>query len=178
VNRNRDRGIRAENEACRLLESLLGYPSDTIVRRKNEGIAEDIGDLWGVPDTCIQVSAVRNNPTAIADRARTKLVDCAQQQARRDLTHGVVLLRIDGCGARPTIWRALCTLDQLFALHNGRLGVYERSSELTQGDAIKGWHSPDSERDGWLHVASRRCVATVNTWADNWLHAMYPRTVA
>ena len=44
-NPQRDAGIRAENEACRLLEAALQLPEGTVRRRKNEGIHEDIGDL-------------------------------------------------------------------------------------------------------------------------------------
>ena len=65
----RDRGIRAEREACALLTELTGF---TVMRMANQGIRQDIGDLIGLPDTTIQVSAVPRQPTRTARMAREK----------------------------------------------------------------------------------------------------------
>lgn len=93
MNPQRDRGIRAEREACVMLSGLLDLD---VRRRANEGIRDDISDLIGLPDTAIQVSACKRNDTAIAARARTKVSDCGLQQARLQAAHGVTLLRING----------------------------------------------------------------------------------
>ena len=63
-NPQRDAGIRAENEACRLLEAALELPEGTVRRRKNEGIHEDIGDLIGIPNTTIQVTRIAKQSLA------------------------------------------------------------------------------------------------------------------
>lgn len=93
MNPHNDRGKRAEREAVKLLCDLTGHPVD---RRRNAGIRLDVGDLIGLPDTAIQVSACQRNDTAIAARARTKVIDCGLQQARLGAAHGVTLLRING----------------------------------------------------------------------------------
>jgi hypothetical protein len=161
VNPARDRGIRTEREACALLVELTGH---NVRRRANEGIREDIGDLIGLPDTTIQVSRVPDNPTAINDRARCKLADLALQQQRAGTRHGVVLLRIDGAGRRPGVWRALVNDGGTKALGDGGRLVFGWHNP-------KGWiirHAPDIQTGGWHQVAEGRYVATVETWVADW----------
>lgn len=68
------KGDRAELEAARILADLTGFD----VRRKlGAGRAEDTGDLWGIPDTVVQVRNYRDIATAV----RTARDD-ADQQAR------------------------------------------------------------------------------------------------
>ena len=168
MNPQRDRGIRAEREACVLLGGLLGLD---VHRRKNEGIPEDIGDLIGVPDTAIQISAVPCRHLAVAQRARTKIVDCAIQQARLGARHGVVLMRIDGNNQRPPAWRALVDVDQFAALDAGSVIPNPRT---TLGQII-------IEADRWeLASFYSNCiiVCSLATWAATWnaLHATEVRT--
>lgn len=149
------RGKATEREACRLLTELTGW---TVRRRASEGIREDIGDLIGVPDTTIQVSAVRPLPAAIWERARTKIADCAAQQQRHGMTHGVVLLRIDGKGGAPA-WRALCSAAQIEALDVHRIDC---EPEVTPGSVIRWapyWAHP------WVLVGAGIYVTSVDRWA-------------
>ena len=52
VNRNKLKGDRAEREAALLVSELLGVPAR---RALGAGRADDVGDVWGVPDTVLQV---------------------------------------------------------------------------------------------------------------------------
>jgi hypothetical protein len=171
MNPQRDRGIRTEREACALLVELTGH---NVRRRANEGIREDIGDLIGLPDTTIQVSRVPDQPAAINNRARTKLADLALQQQRAATRHGVVLLRIDGAGARPGVWRALVDSEGLDRLHGQVAHI-----ECVAWPPSSGWvirHAPDMLTGGWheIGVGNRvtgRYVATIETWAADYLAA-------
>jgi hypothetical protein len=160
MNPARDRGIRTEREACALLVELTGH---NVRRRANEGIREDIGDLIGLPDTTIQVSRVPDNPTAINDRARCKLADLALQQQRAGTRHGVVLLRIDGAGRRPGVWRALANANGV-GLIDGL--VHDGQMAGSQGWIIR--HAPDQVTGGWHYATANRFVATVETWVADW----------
>lgn len=174
-NPQRDAGIRAENEACRLLEAALELPEGTVRRRKNEGIHEDIGDLIGIPNTAIQVTRIGakgwNNYGRIAQRARTKAADCEQQQARRNARHGVVLLRLDGNSHRPAVWRAIITNPQLHALQAGwdtcSLITYQ-----TQGAVIRDFGGVKPERT-WLCSPGvlTLWISTLEGWARSWWRA-------
>ena len=159
MNPQRDRGIRAEREACTLLAGLLGLD---VKRRANEGIREDISDLIGLPDTAIQVSACQRNDTAIAARARTKVIDCGTQQARLGARHGVTLLRVDGSGSRPAIWRALLSFEQVDELRRG--DVISTNPRNTIGNVIRtctGWELASFKLPGIV-------CAPVETWAAQW----------
>lgn len=161
MNPQRDRGIRAEREACVLLSAALDLD---VRRRANEGIREDIGDLVGVPDTTIQVSAVPDDPTKIGARAQQKAAGCAVQQARAGTTHGVVLLRIDGGH-----WRAVCSGDQLEAL--GWAGL-PAPSGMRPGLIVR-W-APMFAAGTWTlsHPAASAgglFAAGLDGWADCWL---------
>ena len=47
-----DRGKRGEREVCALVEDLLGYKC----RRSQAGHPEDLGDVFGLPGTTLQVA--------------------------------------------------------------------------------------------------------------------------
>lgn len=68
------KGSRAELEAAALLSDLLGID---VKRALGAGRAEDVGDLFGIPDTVIQVKNYKNVSVAVS-AAR----DGAEQQAR------------------------------------------------------------------------------------------------
>ena len=157
MNPQRERGMRAEREACALLSRALHID---VRRMANQGIREDIGDLIGVPDTTIQVSAVPDSPTKIHDRATRKTVDVEKQRARAGVTHAVVLLRIDGGH-----WRAVCTTPQLH-----RLGVDLADAAVFKDPPAPGvtirWAPMFSCRD-WS-LAGGLWVATIDGWARTW----------
>lgn len=175
-NPQRDAGIRAENEACRLLEAALELPEGTVRRRKNEGIHEDIGDLIGIPNTTIQVTRIGakgwNNYGRIAQRARTKAADCEQQQARRNARHGVVLLRLDGNSHRPAIWRAIITTPQLHALH-ASWDICTWAISPTQGAIVRDLTGDQPPERTWLAAPGPRnlWVSTLEGWARSWWRA-------
>ena len=154
----RDRGMRAEREACALLTELTGF---TVQRMANQGIRQDIGDLIGLPDTTIQVSAVPRDPKAIAARTRLKLAGLEAQQRNAGTRHGVVILRIDGNNQTPPAWRAVIT-----ETHLQRLGLTSWGipyPDTTIGDAILN-------ADGWAHLPAGygRLVAPLETWCNAW----------
>lgn len=161
----RDRGIRAEREACALLTELTGH---TVRRRANEGVREDIGDLIGLPDTTIQVSAVPRQPKAIAARARLKLAGLEAQQRNAGTRHGVVILRIDGNNQTPAAWRAVITETHLERLGLTTWGI--PYPDTTIGDAILN-------AGGWTHLPAGwgRFCAPLETWCTAW--ANVPRFV-
>lgn len=182
MNRNRDRGIRAENEACRLLEAGLGYPYDTVRRRANKGVRVDVGGLIGVPDTCVQVTRI--GPQGFVDlgriafRARTKAADCTIQQGRRSSAHGVVLMRLDGTSNRPARWRAIVDHAQLISL-----GASDDWCHIT-GNGTQGLVIRDCPEFGptrtWLYAPgpTELWVSTLEGWLHSWLAAMRTRTIA
>ena len=164
-NRNADNGKKYEREACRELARLLGMADGAIVRRKNEGIPEDIGDLIGIngalPDLTIQVSGLRGTakPYEIWARCRVKAAACTQQQQRRNTAHGVTLIRIGlGC------WRAVLTNEQRLAL--GVQVALSEQTEITPGLVVRYGPSICDQwfREGDLYIGS------LERWAADWKH--------
>lgn len=89
TNRAKDRGDRAEREVQALLRDLLGVPAR---RQLGAGRQDDIGDIDGVPDTCIQVAAWDDLTRAV----REKVPACVAQQERAGATFGATFLRRRG----------------------------------------------------------------------------------
>lgn len=83
------KGDRAELEVQRLIADLTGFPAR---RKLGAGRADDMGDIDGVPDTCIQVA----NYTDVARALREKVPGCVAQQARMGATFGATFLRRRG----------------------------------------------------------------------------------
>ena len=157
-NSNVDRGKRTELQACRELERVLGLDKDTVERRVAEGTRSDPGDLIGLDNLTIQVSAVPKTPAAIWARAREKAKACTVQQERRGNQHGLTLLRIDG-----GTWRAVLTTPQFEAL-----GAWHEPCtdwQITPGLVVH--HGPEFVR-GWLVVGCGLHVATIERWARDW----------
>jgi hypothetical protein len=86
---SRRKGASAEREVAGLLTDLLGHK---VVRRYNLGTHEDIGDLVGLPDTCLQVAAWSDLDRAV----REKLPELEQQQARSGSTFAAMFCRRRG----------------------------------------------------------------------------------
>lgn len=83
------KGDAAELEVQGLLRDLLGYPAR---RALGAGRADDIGDIHGVPDTCVQVAA-----WADLDRAvREKLPELERQQENAGATFAGLFVRRRG----------------------------------------------------------------------------------
>lgn len=85
------KGDRAEREVAALLSDLLGVPAR---RKLGAGRADDMGDIDGVPDTCIQVASYRD----LARALREKVPACQVQQERMGASFGACFLRRPGGG--------------------------------------------------------------------------------
>ena len=88
-NPQKSKGDRAEREVERLCADLLGVPAR---RKLGAGRADDMGDIDGVPDTCIQVANYTDLPRAL----REKVPGCVEQQDRMGATFGATFLRRRG----------------------------------------------------------------------------------
>ena len=168
MNPQRERGIRAEREACAILTEALGVD---VRRRANEGIRLDIGDLVGVPDTTVQVSAVPDNPTIIAKRATGKIVDVAAQAMRAGTAHAVVVLRVDGGH-----WRAVVDTAHLHALDPRMArGAPAVDDNLTPGVVIR-W-APSFAGGRWVYIPRTDMWAnTLDEWARDLRQPRLPPT--
>ncbi len=83
------RGDSAEREVEHLLQDELGLP---VRRALGAGRKDDIGDISGIPDTCIQVVAYKD----IARAIREKLPEVEQQRQRAGATYSAVFARRRG----------------------------------------------------------------------------------
>ncbi len=83
------KGDRGEREVAAILSDELGF---TIKRALGAGRQEDVGDIFGIPDTCIQVVAYKD----IARAIREKLPEVEQQRQRAGATYSAVFARRRG----------------------------------------------------------------------------------
>lgn len=86
---SKNKGDRAEREVQGLLRELLGVPAR---RKLGAGRQDDMGDIDGVPNTCIQVVARDDVARAI----REKLPECVEQQERMGCDFGATFVRRRG----------------------------------------------------------------------------------
>jgi hypothetical protein len=90
-----------------LLRDLLGVPAR---RKLGAGRQDDMGDIDGVPDTCIAVANYKD----IARALREKVDPCVTQQERAGATFGATFIRRPNPGGRylvvqtPTQWPGAC----------------------------------------------------------------------
>ncbi len=98
------KGDRAELEVERLLQEELGLPAR---RKLGAGRKDDQGDIDGIPDTVIQVTAKADLARAI----REKLPEVEQQRQRAGATYSAVFARRRGgewvVVMTPSQWCAL-----------------------------------------------------------------------
>jgi hypothetical protein len=83
------KGDKAELEVQGLLRDLLGVPAR---RALGAGRKDDVGDITGVPDTCIQVVSY----TDIARAIREKLPETEAQRVRAGCTFAATFVRRPG----------------------------------------------------------------------------------
>ena len=83
------KGDKAELEVQALLQDELGLPAR---RALGAGRKDDIGDITGVPDTVIQVTAKADLARAI----REKLPEVEEQRQRAGATYSAVFARRRG----------------------------------------------------------------------------------
>ena len=105
-NAARDKGLRAEREAARLLEAELGYPMH---RLTSPGSPFEVGDLFGLPDCVVQVAYWPSNTLA----AYVKKPDEAEaQRLTAGVEHAVSMIRHKG-----GLWRVAMTVPQFARLY-------------------------------------------------------------
>lgn len=80
------KGDKAELEVQGLLRDLLGVPAR---RKLGAGRLDDMGDIDGVPNTCIQVADYTNIVRAIHE----KVPACEAQQERMGCQFGATFVR-------------------------------------------------------------------------------------
>lgn len=83
------KGDRAEREIAGLLADLTGWP---VRRRYREGVADDCGDLDGLPDCVAQV----RHWADVLEAERTAIVDVERQRAEAGVPFAVALIRHRG----------------------------------------------------------------------------------
>lgn len=88
-NAAKNKGDRAELEVQALLRDLLGVPAR---RALGAGRLDDIGDIDGVPDTCISVTNRKDVATAV----RVKPAECELQRRRRNVQFAATFVRLRG----------------------------------------------------------------------------------
>jgi hypothetical protein len=94
------KGDRAELEVQGLLRDHLGVPAR---RQLGAGRKDDIGDIAGVPNTCISVG----NIARLSEAVREKTRECEVQQERAGALFGATFLRLRGGE-----YRVVLTVDQ------------------------------------------------------------------
>jgi Holliday junction resolvase len=102
TNPSKRKGDEAERELCRILADLTGFP---VERKLGAGRKTDTGDVFGIPDTTVQV---KNRPDDPLRSVREILTDLPQQQANAGSTFafGAVRRRRGG-------WFVVMDLEQL-----------------------------------------------------------------
>ena len=107
MNAQKNKGDRAEREACIYLTAATGY---TIERRFGAGQDKDKGDLVGIPNTIVQVCDMKNKSEAVLRKPR----EAEQQRLNAKVEYAVTLVRYK---KRPNCkhgdnWRVVMTLEQ------------------------------------------------------------------
>jgi hypothetical protein len=98
-----DRGKRGEREVCHLIFDHLGLQC----RRGQAGHSDDIGDIFGVPNTTIQVADWTNVARAVV----IKPIDAAKQALSHGDDYACAFVRIRG-----GTWRVVMTPEQWAAV--------------------------------------------------------------
>ena len=87
MNSSKRKGDKAELEVQGILRDLLGVPAR---RALGAGRLDDVGDIDGVPETCVSVV---NWPSATLRAFREKPIECEQQRLRRRATFAMTFVR-------------------------------------------------------------------------------------
>lgn len=91
TNPSKAKGDRAELQAASILADLTGFK---VVRKLGAGRAEDTGDLWGIPDTVIQVAHWADPVAAI----RTKVAGAEAQRINAEATFAAAMIKLPRWG--------------------------------------------------------------------------------
>ena len=107
MNPQKNKGDKAEREACALLSEFTGYE---VERRFGAGMENDKGDLTGIPDTVIQIANWKDTNAAVLQKPR----EAEQQRINAKASHAVTLVRYKkrpGCKHGDN-WRVVMTIEQ------------------------------------------------------------------
>ncbi len=113
MNPQKNKGDRAEREACIYLSKATGYE---VERRFGAGQDKDKGDLVGIPDTVVQVCDYKNKSEAVLRKPR----EAEQQRLNAGAKHAITMVRFNkrpGC-AEGDNWRVVMTIEQYARLIN------------------------------------------------------------
>ena len=106
-NPQKNKGDRAEREACALLTEFTPYE---VERRFGAGQDKDKGDLIGIPNTIVQVCDMKNKSEAVLRKPR----EAEQQRLNAKVDHAITMVRFNkrpGC-AEGDNWRVVMTIEQ------------------------------------------------------------------
>ena len=111
MNPQKNKGDRAEREACIYLTAATGH---IVERRFGAGQDKDKGDLVGIPDTVVQVCNYKNKSEAVLKKPR----EAEQQRINANAKHAITMVRFNkrpGC-AEGDNWRVVMTIEQFARL--------------------------------------------------------------
>jgi|TARA_R100000655_G_scaffold7848_1_gene20873 Holliday junction resolvase len=111
MNTQKNKGDRAEREACIYLSKATGYE---VERRFGAGMEKDKGDLTGIPNTVVQVTDMKNKAEAVLRKPR----EAEQQRINAKADHAITMVRFNkrpGC-AEGDNWRVVMTIEQFARL--------------------------------------------------------------
>ena len=105
MNAQKNKGDRAEREACLYLTAATGH---IVERRFGAGQEKDKGDLVGIPDTVIQIANWKDTNAAVLQKPR----EAEQQRINAKASYAVTLVRYK---KRPNCkhgdnWRVVMTI--------------------------------------------------------------------
>lgn len=150
--RAKRKGDDAEREVQGILRDLLGVPAR---RALGAGRRDDIGDITGVPELCVQVAAYADLSRAV----REKLPELQVQQARMGATFAALF-----CRRRGGSYVVVMTPEQFAALYREAMADLRADWPVHQPEAFdapipgRQWYSgcdPDRPR---VNPATGRCV--------------------
>ena len=107
MNPQKNKGDRAEREACIYLTAATGH---IVERRFGAGQDKDIGYLVGIPDTVVQVCNYKNKSEAVLKKPR----EAEQQRINANAKHAITMVRFNkrpGCKEGDN-WRVVMTIEQ------------------------------------------------------------------
>ena len=104
MNPQKNKGDRAEREACALLTEFTGYE---VERRFGAGMENDKGDLVGIPNFAIQVADWQNKSAACLVKPREVEI----QRKNAGVDHAMTMVRFRGGN-----WRVVLTVEQFARL--------------------------------------------------------------
>ena len=111
TNKAKEKGDRAEREACIYLTAATGH---IVERRFGAGQDKDKGDLVGIPDTIVQVTDMKNKSEAVLRKPR----EAEQQRINANAKHAITMVRFNkrpGC-AEWDNWSVVMTIEQYATL--------------------------------------------------------------